>query len=205
MSIADENQIKKVANGVFSANQNRGSMTSFKNSNHTHNGSDSPRINQDDVEPGSIMSLGFTTSTSEIFTIEIFPGINQFILNGISANGLGQKASLTGSAAIGNTYRFGNSASSTSYVKANGGQYGGIIQNSSSVYIDTTDLTKARVNATGNTGDASTGGTAYIVWVQDAVPAVVASLSVIDWTNTTIKFQSVLATNWYITAFLNLS
>ena len=209
----DEEKIKKiaeeVAQKVYDTNQSTNQFNLSKISNHIHNGVDAKRISQDDVEAGTYALFGFNSVASEIFTIETFPNIDTITLHGIAADGLGRKASFSGSAFIGNCFQFGSATGNYFTLK---GSYADIIQSSSSAYFDTTftdpategtfNTTNVRVNATGSAGIG--GVSPAIVYVKDAVNEV-AVCRIIKWTETTITFQTILAANWSITAFVTLS
>lgn len=199
----DEQQIRDIAQKVFDENLKKGQFNVFKVPKHVHNGIDSPLISQDNIVSGTYSCAGLTTSTSEIFTIETFPSVNEITLHGIASNGSGKKASLSGFAAIGNCFQYGAVTGSVSLVKLNGGSYSDIVQSSSSIYVDTADLAKTRVNASGNT--SATGTPSYIVYVLDDTATIVASLQILRWSETSITFQSVLGASWYITCFLTMS
>lgn len=203
----NEEQIREIAQEVYDQNQDKGRLSNFKVPFHVHNGSDSPRISQDNVVPGTYATAGITSSTSEIFTIETFPSTDTITLHGIaydsSASPSTKKAHLNGSASIGNVFAYGNSnGASVSLIQMQNGTYVDIAMSSSSIYIDTSDLTKTRVNAAGT--DFS-GGASYLIYVTNDVGTVVASMIILDWSETSITFQTTLATNWKTTFFLTMS
>ncbi len=199
----DEQQIKEIAQKVYDENQKKGQFGVFKVPNHVHNGVDSPLINQDNIISGTYSSVGLTSTTSEIFTVETFPSVNEITLHGVASNGSGKKASLSGFAAIGNCFQYGAVSGSVSLVQLNVGSYSDVVQSSSSIYIDTSDLAKTRVNASGNT--LATGTPSYIVYVADDTATIVASLQILRWSDTSITFQSVLGASWYIACYLTMS
>ena len=201
----NEEQIRQIAQSVYDQNQAKNQNTTFVVPKHVHNGVDAPRINQDNIDTGTFSMCGVSSLASETFTIETFPNVTNISLYGIAADGLGRKASLQGSAYIGNCFAYGNQAGNLSYLSLVGGQYSNIIQTGASAYFDTTTSTfntsTVKVNASGSIG---TGVGDYLIYVFDGTN-IVASMKIISWTNNTITFQTVLAANWYVTFFLSMS
>lgn len=198
--------MRQIAQEVYDQNQTKNQNTTFVVPKHIHNGVDSPRVNQDNIDPGTFSICGLKSVSSETFTIETFPNVTNILLYGIATDGLGRKATLNGSAFIGNCFAYGASAGNVSLVKMIGGQYSNIVQTSSGTYFDTTTSTfntnTVGVNSSGNTGT----GSDYIIYIEDTVSSTVfASMRIISWTNNTITFQTVLATNWYVDFFLSMS
>lgn len=202
----DEDKIKQIAQQVYQENQAKNQNTTFKVPKHIHNGVDSPAVNQDNIVAGTYSMCGITETSSEIFTIETFPNVNNISLYGIAADALGRKATISGEAFIGNCFAYGDQGGgSVTYIKLTGGQYSNIIQTAISAYFDTTtttfDTTHVRVNASGSIG---TGINDYLIYVKDAVN-VVASMKIVSWTDNTITFQTVLTSPWYVTYLLAMS
>lgn len=198
----DENKIRQIAQQVYQENQSKNQNTTFKVAKHVHNGIDSPTISQDNIQAGTFSIGGFTSTTSETFTVETFPNIDTISLYGIAFDGLGRKALINGQAYIGNCFRYG--IQSGNYITLVGGQYDSIAQTANSVYFDTTgafNTTDVRVNVASNLGTATND---YLIYVKDAVNEV-ATMKIISWTNNTITFQTVLAANWSVTFFLSMS
>lgn len=205
----DENKYRVIAQEVYDQNQAKNQNTTFVVPKHVHNGVDAPRLNMDNIDSGTFSMIGLKSVASEIFTIETFPNVTSISLYGIAADGLGKKATLQGSAFIGNCFAYGSQAGNISYFSLVGGRYSDIIQTSSSAYFDTTtaafDGTSIGVNSSGSLG---TGVNEYLIYVADRTsptPIVVASMRIISWTNNTITFQTVLAANWYVAFYLSMS
>jgi hypothetical protein len=205
----DETKFREIAQEVYDQNQAKNQNTTFVVPKHIHNGVDAPRVNQDNIDTGTFSMCGLESVSSETFTIETFPNVTNISLYGIAADNLGRKATLQGSAFIGNCFAYGNQGgTNVSYISLTGGQYSTIIQTCSSTYFDTTvafGSTAVGVNASGSIG---TGIDEYLIYVNDRTsptPIVVAAMKIISWTNNTITFQTTLATNWYVKFFLSMS
>ena len=198
-----EEQIRQIAQRVYDENQAKNQNTSLKVARHIHNGIDVPRINQNDVVNGAVWVAGLTSISSETFTMEIVNGINNISLHGIaydtSSSPAVKKSTLNGNAQFGNCFQYATS-SGTSYVQTVGAKASQYSQTSSSIYINTADLTATKVFATGGT-DSS----AYLAYVLDETGTVMATIQIIDWKNNSITIQVVLATNWTVIYFLTLS
>lgn len=206
----NEEKIKQLAQEVYDQNQAKNQNTTFVVPKHIHNGVDAPRLNIDNIDSGTFSMFGVTISSSGTFDIETFPNVDHITLYGIAADGLGRKATINGSAFIGNCFTYGaQGGASISLFTLVGGQYSNIIQTSSSTYFDTTtaayDTTSVGVAASGSTG---TGIDDYLIYVPDRTsptPIIVASMRITGWTNNTISFQITLAANWYVKFFLSMS
>ena len=197
----DENKIREIANQVYQENQAKNQNTTFVVPKHIHNGVDSPRVSQDNIESGTYAVVNLISSTSETFTIETFPNIDHLTIYGIAADGLGRKSIINGVAFIGNCFAYENGSGSYINLK---GQYSNIIQSCNSAYFDTTgafDTTDVRVNAAGSIG---TGGLDALIYVKDNVNEV-ATMKIVSWTNNTITFKTTLAANWYVNFYLSMS
>lgn len=201
----DETKFREIAQEVYDQNQAKNQNATFVVPKHVHNGVDSPRISQDNIDAGTYSAINLISSKSETFTIETFPNIDHITLYGVAADGLGRKATINGSAFIGNCFAYGNQGGgSVSYVNMVGGQYSNIIQVCNSAYFDTTtstfDTAHVKVLAAGSVG-ANVGN---LIYVFDGTN-IVASMLIVSWTENTITFQTTLATNWYVNFYLIMS
>lgn len=197
--------MKKIAQEVYEQNQAKNQNTAFKVQRHIHNGVDSPRLNQDLIDNGSVYTTTMLSSVaSETFTIEVVNGINNIVLYGIafdtSASPSTKKAVLNGGAQLGNCYSYATTNGvSVSLLKTVGATSATYTQNSTSIYIDTSALTNTKVNATGG-ADAN----AYLIYVNDGTN-IMASAQIIDWKNNSITIRVTLAANWKIQYWLTMS
>lgn len=196
-----EEQIKQIVRQELSqskqGNQFNVSQTSF----HTHNGIDSQKIKQSNIIPSTTSVAHLLTQTSETFTIDTLQNITQLRLDGIASNGLGQKASINGSAQLGNCFLYSPTTVSVSELTTQGGSFEPFLQTFNEIYIDTTDLTNTRILAS----EGYIAAVADQNYTNTALPPNIATLEIIKWTGSSITFKSTLATNWFINFFLSMS
>ena len=196
-----EDQVRQIAQEVYNQNNFGSQFTVSSTSFHTHNGTDSQRIKQNDVINGTLSMVNATTLASEVLIINLVQNINVLTLHGIAANGLGQKASITGTAQLGKCYIY-NWAGDVTTIPVTKGKYQSYLQSCSSTYLDASDIANVRVSATGTNIVPNTD---YIAYVLDNTGTVVASMQIIEWTGSSIKINTHLETNWYIKWYLSMS
>lgn len=183
-----EQQIRQIVQSELSQSKANSQFTVSKVPNHTHNGIDSPRVNEKSLSNG-IKYVEFETfTTSGFVTIK---GISNFkelrFLGGAAlvASPITKKAIINGFALFGTCY---TATSSGAPQKSN------VIQTSNSLYIDTSSLTNSIVNI----------DTEVFAYVNDSTNDV-AIMSVTSWDHQSITFQVTLATGWEIVGTLLIS
>ncbi len=194
----NEEQISKIVQEIYQKNATSREFSVSTTNFHTHNGTDSQRVKQNDLINGttSIISLNiFATETDILDTIQ---NVTQITLNGIASNNYGQavsqKAVLNGHAQLGNCFNYSQTTVNSTHIKTIG-NYKPFLQTFDSMFIDTTDLTKAKVGA----------GAGHFVYVLDGGGNVVAQIDIIKWTGTSIILQTTLSTHWQVFLYLSMS
>ena len=166
--------------------------------NHVHNGTDSNRINQRDV----IANVGYGTflviDASETFVIKNIPILRRLTFKGFAANNAisaaTKRVTSNGEANFGKFFSFTGTGSPIVVTIANVVPMS-FIQHCCSMYVDSTDLTKNRVNASG----------ANFMNSLDDTGATVCSLTLDSYINDTLTITSVVGTDWKIQGVLTLT
>lgn len=166
--------------------------------NHIHNGTDTNRINQKDI----IANVGYGTflviDASETFVIKNIPNLRRLTFKGFAANNAiaaaTKRVTSNGEANFGKFFSFAGTGSPIVVTIANVVPLP-FIQHCCSMYVDSTDLTKNRVNASGLNFMNS----------LDDTGAVVCSLTLDSYINDTLTITSVVGANWKINGVLTLT
>jgi len=198
----DEEEIKRIAQNVYNQNQISDKFSVSQTAFHRHNGTDSPKVKQGDIIPGTTSAVHLGSNATEVFTLDTTQNITLIALKGVATNGLGQKALLNGNAQLGNCFMYGVGALVGSNVRTIG-TYEPFLQVCNAAYIDTLVDISDPLNPVTNNRVMAKGS--YIVYVLDDTAALVASMQIIDWTGTSIRFETYLAANWSIDFFLTMS
>ena len=194
----EKEEIKQIAKQVFSemmaSSQYKTADTTF----HTHNGIDSPRINQENVVNNN-KYVAIAVASSGLVTFNSISNPSALLFYGFAANNAGGgaatlKAMCTGNAQLGVCYSANNSSATTT-VTINPSSQSSFIQTSCAIYIDTTSLANTRVAASGTGSDPLTD---RFIYVTDG-STVVAEATVVMWDSQSITVNFTLAATWQIT------
>jgi hypothetical protein len=200
----DENKVKQIAQQVYAQQNTTKQFSVTQTSFHTHNGTDSPKVQADNIIPLTTAILPIYSIVSENnLIVNTFRGFTQLTLHAIAANGLGQKATINGLAQLGKCYIY-NWQGSVKNIPTTGGTYEQFFQTSNAAYLDANNAANIRVAIS---GDSLFGGQTqgYFAYVTDNTGSVVASVQITSWTGTQVAFNVYLATNWYIKWYLTMS
>ena len=211
-----EEDIKIIARSeaqrIYSQNQSTGQFGVNQTSFHTHNGTDSPRINQNNITTGTTAFLDFGVSGSGTGTINTLQNITFITGHGIaydtSANPIVKKALITSEARLGKCYLY-NWQGNTDNIPVSGGFTEPYLQKCNAAYFDTSNLAHTKVMAS---GDSLLGGYSkgYFINVFDEThttgdTGIVARVQITGWTGTKITLTYTVAPNWIIETYLSMS
>ncbi len=191
----DKNTIEKMIDSRIEMFMRQKQFNLSKIPNHFHNGTDSNRIAEVDLEQNNKNISGLIFDTSETVTLT---GLNLRNIKGITLLGFAannadgspatKRAIINGEAQFGKC--FGFTGAGTGAIQITTSKVGDpFIQMSNGMYVDSTDLTKNRVAIGPNLARA-----------VDDTAAVMASLTIDDYTYTSLTLTCVVATNWKLQA-----
>lgn len=193
----DKNEIQKMIQDEINAYMKAKQFTVSKIPNHLHNGTDSQKISEADLIPAPTYATFLTENVSETFTITNLPAtLTSVTFSGIaydsSSSPASKKALVFGNVIFQNCFTISGSGTSFPVNNLNGIS---LIQTGSSIYMDTSDLTKTRVGTS----------SAYFVYVINDSGTVVASLIISSFSRGILSITSALSANWIIQGTLTLT
>ncbi len=168
--------MRQIAQEVYTQNSQRDVYSSFKTSSHEHNGVDSPRLNQSNIDPGLRASGSITFAQSTRYQLSVTFNPTSIFFNGIVVNnngaGITIRAHCIGNAILGPSFYF---QPSTSTSVALGGPIQDIVQSSSMFLIDssTAPVTVRALVDEGHLVDVEYGGIKARATVADVTNGVI--------------------------------
>jgi hypothetical protein len=199
----DEQKINNlITQGIETYMRNK-QYTYSKIQAHEHNGTDTVRINENDLIPSDsfLAPIVLGSAGNEIFTIAGIPNLSLITLYGVATNGAygggpyAEKATITGEARIGKVYKMTTLNGSGDTLTATNGSIANFYQACNSMYVNTSDSTKMFTGASSsNIAILTSDGT-----------TVAASITIIAITDSSVTLDVKVTSQWYFNCYLFLS
>lgn len=125
---------KSEVQAMIDAAARKGQFTSFNTSRHEHNGSDSPRVHQWDIIPGTSALGSITMASNQRYTLGLTFNPTQLLFFGVAVGATnGERVQIAAAAKFGQTYYF--TPESSSSVTQGGTEYN-VVQGGSWLWTD---------------------------------------------------------------------
>ncbi len=202
----DNNAVRKIVKDELRRYAIRNQYGVSKIPAHAHTGTDSLPILQKNIINNNkygleIISSDDATPGGETFTISNLPNISQIFFNGFAANNAAdltlpgtKKATIVGGVQFGKCYGTPSTSGQVNDIQfAN--VVNSFLQSTSSMYIDTTDITKTTVTGSGRyfaLAEVNNAGT----------PTVLATAKIVSYDNSTLTITTTFAAGWELTGWL---
>ncbi len=187
----DEAKVRQIVGEMLSQQAFADAFTTNKTPNHSHNGIDSPSINQVDILPNNkfrtslIVSGGTTVDT--LSTGILNPTSIQ--LYGIASDGIGGRFSLAGRAEFGPGFE----TDGVSVFPI------GTVPGPSLVVAEVCSYVFNRGSTT------RVGAAGFLALGNDDSITQILKITITAWTSTSVTFESTVADGWTVTTFLLIS
>lgn len=183
-----EQQIRQIVQSELNQSKTTGQFTVTKIPNHTHNGIDSPRVNEKNLSLGVKYLKDFLITTSGPFIVKGISNFKSFQFIGVVFGGGTQEGIVNGSAMFGTCYEEKIATGTTQTKKT-------FVQACNSILIDTSSI----ANTT------TTVSAVYFVDVFNSSNVEVATAQVTNWDSQSITIDVNLVASWEIAGVLLIS
>lgn len=191
--MTDEQKIRQIVRDEIRRSDSSSRFALKSIPNHTHNGTDSLAISEDNIILTKKLYTQIVQTTSEVVTLRNVQNIGRVSFHGFAANNAGggtatEKATISGEAIFGECLDFtGNGTNIQVTTSPPGDKF---IQSCNYIYIDTGTLT-----------DATVGSAPYLAYVEDP-NAFKAGIAITGITTDTIEITTSLSSGWKIVGIL---
>ncbi len=181
----------KTATALYNKMSKKGQYDLNKIITHTHNGVDSVRIAQKDVELNTNYIASVLATTTDVTTFTRFPpNMERMIFSGYAVNGgVTKVGSCNGEVNFGTTYNFIDTSFNTV------GLAKPFTQSCNSIFIDKTSLANTNVSSSG----------LHLFYVADETGTPRATMEVTYYDGQVLKLSVVVDTGWQISGVLTIT